>query len=81
MDIYNSTYDFSNVVQKSVKELTKTLTSSRWQRGPTSQRGPPISDPKQSTVVGRRYLAEGEHSGETNHTIVIYTPTRIYWHR
>ena len=51
MDIYNSTYDFSKLVQKSMKELTETLTSSRWQMGPTGQRGPPISEPKQSTTV------------------------------
>ena len=52
LDIDNSTYDFSNLVQKSVKELTETLTSSRWQRGPTGQRGPPVSVPKQSTMDG-----------------------------
>ena len=28
-DMYNSTYDFSKLVQKSMKELTETLTSSR----------------------------------------------------
>ena len=54
MDIYNSTYDFSKLVQKSIKEINETLTSSRWQRGPTGQRGPPIRAPKQSTVVGQR---------------------------
>ena len=29
MDIYNSTYDFSKLVQKSMQELTETLTSTR----------------------------------------------------
>ena len=78
LDIYNSTYDFSNLVQKSVKEITETLNCSHWHQGPTGQRGPPVSKLKQSMAVGRRYLANGEHSGETNYTIVIYTPTRIY---
>ena len=29
LDIYNSTYDFLDLIQKYVKELTETLTSSR----------------------------------------------------
>ena len=77
MDIYNSTYDFSNLEQKYVKELTETLTSSCWQRGPTGQRGPPVSEPKQSMAVDWRYLAGGENSGETNHTYMIYSLSRI----
>ena len=76
MDIYNSTYDFSKLVQKSIKEITKTLNCIRWQRGPTGQRGPPVSEPKQSTAVDRLYLADGENSSETNHTYMIYSLSR-----
>ena len=81
MDIYNSTYDFSNFVQKFVKEITETLNRSRWQRGPTGQGTPPVSEPKQSTVVGRLYLDDGEHSGKTDHTVVTYSLNRIDWYR
>ena len=41
------------------------------------QRGPPVSEPKQYTAVDRCYLADGEHSGETNHTYMIYSLSRI----
>ena len=72
MDIYNSTYDFSKLVQKSRKEIKLNPNCSRWQRGPTGQQGPPVSEPKQGMVVDRRYLADDEISGETNLTYVIY---------
>ena len=35
---------------------------------------------KHSTVVGRRYLTDGEHSGETDPTYVIYSLTRVDWY-
>ena len=57
MDIYNSTYHFSKLVQKFGS--------------------PPVSETKQSTAVGRRYLTDGEHSGETDYTNMTYSQSRI----
>ena len=41
------------------------------------QRGPPVSEPKQSMEVGRHYLTDGEVSGQTEHIVVIYSLSRI----
>ena len=48
--------------------------------GPTGQRGPPVTKPKQSTVVDRRYLTDGEISGETNPTYVTYSLSHVDWY-
>ena len=42
-----------------------------------SQRGPPVSDPKQSTAVCWRYLTDVEHSGKTDYTNMTYSLSRI----
>ena len=60
-----------------MKETTETLTCSHSHQGPTCQRGAPVSEPKQGTVVDLRYLADGEVSGQTEHTVVIYSLSRI----
>ena len=77
LDIYNSTYDFSNLTYISkMNELAyrpKPLTA-----GSPSQSGPRISGTKQGTGTNRLEFAYGELSGDSTDTTSFPTTSRTH---